>query len=536
MSTQNQLSQEEIKAIENYGDRIKTLKDFVTAVRKRPGYHNGSIGNKGMLNLGKEIFQNAVDQILEGASSCKGFKFFYDERSLEVEVEDSGLGIPFDQLIRVFNTPNTSKNYEKKPFEYSTGLHGAGSKIVNALSSVFIVESYRYDGTAARVEFEKGYPKYDKYKPIPNKEKKQGLKVYFIPDLEVMGDITLEWKEYYRLIKMILAQTPIGTYCEFKAIDINGKVFTETIENKDGILTDLIMKVKHPIIKPIVIFEDNGYCRLHCAFCFDGGGETGPDDVEHVTAFSNFCETVGGTHIDGTIEGITRWFINYMNNIYLSNQKAKDKLKVTSADIKNGLNVMISAAVLEAIFDGQSKNILSNVEMQGFCKEVVMKGLDQWSKSNPQDLAKISKFFKDMAELRTKAESSKAKIVTKYQANPLSGLPAKYIKPLGKEHLELLIVEGDSACGSATIARNKQTQGLFPIRGKIINAFRASKQAVFSNEEIQGIVRIILGSEYKRNFPVEDCKVEKVIFMADGDVDKSHCRKMLFAKPCGSSL
>ena len=349
-----QLSQEEIKAIETYGDRIKTLKDFVTAVRKRPGYHIGSISNNGFKNMGREIFQNAIDQIVEGVSSCKGFKFFYDERTLEIEVEDSGLGVPFDQIIRVFNTPNTSKNYEKQPYQYSSGMHGSGGKTVNALSSVFVVESYKYDGTAARVEFEKGYPKYDKYKPIPNKEKKQGLKVYFVPDLEIMGEINLEWKEFYRLIKIILSQTPIGSYCEFTAIDINGKKFTETIVNKDGIITDLITKVKHPIIKPIVIFEDNGYCRLHCAFCFDSGGETGPDDSEHVTAFSNFCETVGGTHIDGTIEGITRWFTMYMNNIYLSNQKAKDKLKVTAADIKNGLNVMISAAALDAVFGGQA--------------------------------------------------------------------------------------------------------------------------------------------------------------------------------------
>lgn len=450
------------KAIDSYGSRITTLKDFVTSVRKLPGYHIGAIGNIGFKNMGREIFQNAVDQILELASPCKGFIFDYDERTLEVTVEDiGGLGIPFNDIIRIFNTPNTSKNYEKKPFQYSSGMHGAGAKVCNALSEVFTVETYRYDGTAARMEFVKGYPKYDKPKMIPNKGKKQGTKISFIPDIDIMGEITLEWKEFYVLIKRILSQTEIGSFCNFSATDLSGKKYTEMIINKDGIITELISKVKRPIIKPIVVFADDGYHRLNCSFCYDAGDQDGPDDHESVTAFSNFCETVGGTHIDGTLEGITRWFTSYMNNIYLVNQKAKknDKLKVTNADIKSGLNVMISAAALNAVFDGQAKNILSNQDMIGFCKETVMKGLDEWSKSNPQDLSKLSRFFKDIAEIRQKAEGAKSKIVTKYQANSITGLPSKYVRPLGKENIELIIVEGDSALGTVEEGRDDQTQG-----------------------------------------------------------------------------
>ena len=519
----NELSKEAKAAIDNYADRIKTLKDFVTAVRKRPGYHIGAIGNRGFKNMGREIFQNAVDQILERCCTCSGFNFFYDERSLEISVEDiGGLGIPFDQIIRIFNTPNTSKNYEKKPFDYSSGNHGAGAKITNALSEIFIVESYKYDGTAAKVEFVKGYPKSDTPKMIPNKEKKQGTRITFVPDLEVMGSVSLGWEEFYSLTKKILAQTPIGSFCNFTAIDIHGKQISETIINKDGIVTDLIMKVKAPINKPIIISADDGYHKLDCAFCYDAGSdENGPDDRESVTAFSNFCETVGGTHIDGTLEGICRWFTNYMNNIYLINQKSKDKLKIVYNDIKNGLNVMISAAVLDAVWSGQAKDILSNEDMIGFCKETVMKGLDDWAKSNPQDLAKISRFLKDIAELRQKNEASKAKIVTKYKPNVLTGLPAKYIRPLGKENVELLIVEGDSAKGTVETGRDKYTQGIFPIRGKIANAFKYSKQAFFSNEEVQGITRIILGTDYRKGFDVNECKVKKVIFMADADVDRN---------------
>lgn len=534
MSTQ--LSQEQMQAIDNYGESIQTLGDYITAVRKIPGMYLGPLQGAGYTNQIREIFQNSVDQLLAEEYKATYIYLYINLQNFKVIVEDNGKGLPFDSMVRILTTPHTSKNYTKTKGQYSSGRHGQGMKVVNALSEYLIGESYRYDGKAVRLRTEKGYPTTEEPVPIPNPTKKQGTRIEFVPDLDILGDINVEWRHIFNLVKHIISLTPIGNSVDFECVDYDGKVYKEKIINKDGILTDLIMKVKHPIIKPIVLSDDDGERKLDIAFCYDSGGETGPDDRESITSFSNFCPTLGGTHVDGSIEGITRWFTMYMNNIYLNNQKAKDKIKVTAVDIKNGLNVMISAAHLEPNLIGQSKELLSNPDMVGFCKEVVMKGLDQWSKSNPQDLAKISKFFKDMAELRTKAESSKAKIVTKYQANPLSGLPAKYIKPLGKEHLELLIVEGDSACGSATIARNKQTQGLFPIRGKIINAFRASKQAVFSNEEIQGIVRIILGSEYKRNFPVEDCKVEKVIFMADGDVDKSHCRKMLFAKPCGSSL
>lgn len=523
------LSQDMKNSIDTYGDRVQTLKDFVTAVRKRPGQFIGPLHGAGLLNMIREIFQNSLDQLIAMDSPCDWFSVFYDERTLEIIVTDNGSGFPFDHIYRMLTTQYTSKNYEKKPGEYSSGLNGVGGKVVNALSETFIVESYRYDGTAVKVEFAKGYPKTPKPIKISNKEKLQGAKITFIPDREIMGDMVLEWKTVYTLIKQIMSLTPIGSRMDFEAIDINGIRFTETIINKDGIITDLIMKVKKPIIKPITVFADNGFCKVEAAFCYDFS-EDGMD-VEQVTSFSNFCPTIKGTHVTGCVDGVCRWFTNYMNNIYLVNQKtakSKDnKLKVISNDIKIGLNMFISAAHLEPEFTGQSKEILSNQDMEGFCKEVIMKGLDDWAKSNPQDLARLSRFFKDMAELRQKNDASKAKIATKYHSNPLSGLPSKYIRPLGKNNIELIIVEGESAKGTVETGRDKYTQGIFPIRGKIINAFKTTKQNFFSNEEVQGITRIMLGTDYKKNFPVEEMKVDKVIFMADADIDGDHIASLL---------
>ena len=140
------------EAIDNYGSRIKTLKDFVTAVRTRPGMYIGPLSNKGLLNCMREIFQNAVDQMLDPLSPCNWFSFFYDERSREVIVTDNGSGFPKDDIIRILTTQHTSKNFEKQLGDYSSGLNGIGAKVVNALSYSFIVESYKYDGTAVRVE------------------------------------------------------------------------------------------------------------------------------------------------------------------------------------------------------------------------------------------------------------------------------------------------------------------------------------------------------------------------------------------------
>lgn len=512
------LDQNMKESVDNYGSRVKTLKDFVSAVRLRPGMYIGPIGNDGFLNMIREIFQNSIDQIVDPTSPCEWFSLFYDERTMEVVIKDNGLGFPFKDIIRMLTTQHTSKNFEKKPGEYASGMNGVGAKVVNALSETFVVESYHYSGKAVKVEFSKGYPKTQEPVEIDNKSKIQGSEVSFIPDVEILGELSLEWKSVYKLVKQIMSLTPLGTSMNFEAIDINGKRFTEDIINKDGIITDLIQKVKHPIIKPIVVNLDDGFRKIECAFCYDSGDElSGPDDKENVTAFSNFCPTMKGTHIDGCIDGITRWFVAYMNNIYLINQKSKDKLKVTNVDIKSGLNIMISAAHLEPIFTGQAKEVLSNADMLGFCKDVVMKGLDEWSKANPQDLARLSRFFKDIAEVRQKSEASKAKIVTKYQKNAINGLPAKYVRPIGKDNIELIIVEGDSAKGTVEIGRDTYTQGIFPIRGKIANAFKMTRQNFFSNEEVHAITNIILGGEYRRGFDVKECKVSKVIFMADAE-------------------
>ena len=154
--------------------------------------------------------------------------------------------------------------------------------------------------------------------------------------------------------------------------------------------------------------------------------------------------------------------------------------------------------------------------MDPFCKNVVSTGLDNWAKNNPNDLAKVAKFIKDIATIRERADKEKVKIATTYEASSFgSGLPIKYVRPTGKEHLELIICEGDSAKGPIVKCRDTKRQGIIPVKGKIISAFSNSYSKVFSNAEIQGIIKILFGGPYRKDLTVEDCKFEKIIFASD---------------------
>ena len=182
-----------IENIDNYADRISTIEDFVKVVRQSPGYHCGSIGNSGFLNLIREIAQNSIDQVSDPSSPGSWVILTYDENTLVVTCEDNGLGIPFTDMVRIFTKENTSKNYTKKPYEYSSGLHGVGAKVTNALSEWFTVESYRYDGEARRLDMVDGYPTGEPYK-IPNPDMKQGTKISFKPHGGVLGELDLSYE------------------------------------------------------------------------------------------------------------------------------------------------------------------------------------------------------------------------------------------------------------------------------------------------------------------------------------------------------
>ena len=505
--------------IKNYNKQIVTLEDFVQAVRQMPGMYIGHKGNKGFITMIREVFQNATDEIIKSSSPADRGSVTFDERSLEVTIEDNGRGIPFDDIIRIMTSEHTSSNYEKEDGEFSSGMHGVGAKVTNALSTRFTVKSYIL-GEAKQVEFIEGYPKSDPIK-IPN-DGRQGTIVSFIPSLDIMGNIDVDHKEVLGLINKILPLLPLKTVIDFTYITMDGKKHSAPLINEDGIVSLLINKTQEPLITPVSLSQFTG--KMVAEVMFTYGLEEGLS--EDISSYANLCPTKDGTHVDGFIDGITKFFRDYMNKIYLNGNK---KIYVNNNDIRTGLKAVVAVKHIKPVFTGQAKEHFDNADMQDFVRTTVIKGLEEWSKVNPKDLGKVAKFLKDMAEARIKSDDTKIKLTNNYKQSPLNpNMPLKYAKPAGKRGtgLELLIVEGDSAGDQVKEARDKTRQGVFPIRGKLPNALSTPKVKFLNNEEISGIITII-GAGYGKNCDVSKCVFDKVIIGSDADADGDHIATLI---------
>lgn len=510
------LSKEQVEYIKHYGEKIKDIESFIEGVRRLPGMYIGAKGNVGWKACFREIFQNAIDESLRKLSPCNYIKVTFDERSQSALIEDNGSGIPHGKIIHIYTTERSSSNYEKNPGEYTSGAHGVGSGVALALSKHFEVTSYIL-GEAVHVEFNEGKPWKKGEQKIPCPSGRQGTTVFMSPDMNILGPVNLSCAEIYDLIMKIIPIVDIGTRVDFIGYDINGNMtYDKQLINTDGPITGLYMITKSPIVAPICFAADNGTMKAEVMFTYDAGDM---DAFSDVLSYANFTPTTEGTHVDGFLNGLTKWFRNYMNKFYLN---ANSKVTIVPNDIKTGLKAVVSAAHLFPVFKGQFKGILSNEDMVPFIESLTMSALDDWSKKNPNDLQKICKFIKGIADIRIKTDDSKIKLSNQYEKSSVSGDPKKYVKPAGKKDLELFIVEGDSALGTSRGARDPETQGIFPIRGKLLNAFNTPKARFLQNPEIASIIKLVTGDDrnYGRNLDMKKVKWDKIIFMTDADPDK----------------
>ena len=512
------------KKIDEYNKEIKTLEDIVKSMRQAPGMYIGPIGNQGFLTIIKEIYQNAIDEFMKNktnSSPCTMVKVYYDARTKETIVEDNGRGLPFDDILRIITEPHTSSHYnEPKPSEYSAGVHGIGAKATNAFSSIFIVESRIYNKGIKKMTFKEGYLVDEQL--FENPEKLQGTKITFRPS-ECLGNLTVTTGDIYNLIESIVPLTSIGDKVYLDVTETNGETTNFVLENTDGLSTYLYDMTTEPLIEPITTKMDNGTMKIEFSFTYAMDSHPEPS----IVTFANYCYVRnGGIHLKSFLSSLCSYYKNYMNNVYMSNNNAKKKITITNEDIRTGLKCALSTCHVRPIFTGQAKDELSNEDIEPYMKEVVYKTLDKWASENPQSLQKLCKYFKEVATLRLKAEDSRKKVSKSYKPSAINGLPYKYDIPKAKKNLELLIVEGDSAKGSVKNIRNEY-QGLFPIKGKIPNAFRKSEKEMLANEEINGIMTIISDGKYGSKFNIEKCKFDKIIFLADSDKDGSHINSLL---------
>ena len=518
---ESKLTKEQIDNIKGYNDQIKTLESFIQAIQLRPTMYIGSRGSKGFLNMGREIFQNGIDQIMMANGICNTIIVSYDENSKTFIIEDNGFGIPFNNIVRIFSSQHTGKNFEKKEGDFSSGTFGTGSKATNALSNYFLVRSYIL-GEGREMRFEKGIPVYEDEKIIPNDDNKQGTVIEFQVNEEIMGDCELSWEIPFTLFSVIMSLAKTGSALIFNAVTKSGEVINECFINKDGIATELINKTTKPLIKPIFISEYTGEKTVDLVFTYDSEDL----DVEDITSYANMSPTTGGTHVNGFLDGLCQFFRNYMNKIYLAGNK-KNKLVIINNDVKVGLKAMIHVKHINPDLEGQSKERLTNSDVQGFVKDVTIKQLDEWSKNNAGDLQKLCKYIKDVAEIRVKNDKSKEKIINKYNTSSIIDLPPKYEKPSVKDKSmwEFWIVEGDSAGGSAVNGRMAY-QGILPIRGKMPNAFTTKREKFLNNEEVKAFFAIV-NAGIGKNFDINKVEWSKIIIGADADVDGLHISTLI---------
>lgn len=518
------------KKIRDYSSQIKTIKNFAEAVRKTPGQYIGYIGNKGHINMIREVLQNSMDELEKEDSPCNHIWVEYYEEDRRFVCRDNGRGIPFDNMNRIFAEEHTSSNYTKKPGEFSSGRHGVGAKVTNALSHEFQVQSYLCkdvspDGKAhARmIKYQEGACVTGGEKNIPNKQNYQGSIVWFTPSNQIMGAITTTCDDVMTLISTLLPLMKIGAVIDFHGVTIDGQIVDRHLENKDGINTFLIFKApKDMLVYPIEFHAMNEQKTMKADISLSWI-QKGLDKPEDIVSFANMCPTINqSSHVTGFLDAVCNYFRVYMNKIFLPKNS---KVVIQNSDIRTGMIAAVSVFHIEPMFSGQAKEIFSNKDIIPFEKEIIKAGLDAWTKKNANDVQRLCKFFKDVATLRMKSDDQKITLLKK-SVSVLSGLPNKYLKPVGKNHLELVLVEGDSAMSPCGTGRDPQRQGIFPLRGKVKNAMCCSKADFFKNEECKAIYTI-LGCGEGKNCDPSKCKFEKIIFLGDADMDGLHIRSLL---------
>ena len=513
-------TKEQIDAIKRYGEQIKTIKLFVDSVRQNPGEYLSSIRNEGWMNATREVVQNSTDEMNRPESICTKVWVEYFEGTNRCIVSDNGRAIPPEDIIRVFTREHTSVNFTKRKGVYSSGLHGVGAKCTNAVSKRFTVYSYRL-GKGYRIDFAEGKP-LDKYKmkpvEIPNKDNRQGLVIDFEPDTKIMKEITITCEQVLSFLENLVPLLKIGAEIEYIGHKADKKtVIKKVLVNTDGVKTFLIRQTERPMIKPIIFNYDTGEMKVEVAMTFEGNASAAPN----VITFANMTpvNTQLSTPSNGFFQGVHQFFRNYMNKIFFANNK--HKLDITNGDVTTSLVAAVSAYHMNVMFDGQAKNVCKNDDLVDFVKQVTIKALRDWSNKFPEDLQKLCEFFRQVAKARINSEKGRENITKKYKTNSFLDLPRGFVKATGdpkKYPWELYIVEGLSAKAPCASGRNPLFQAIFPIRGKMLNAFSTPRDRFLQNEEARGLITVI-DSGYGKNFDITRCNYDKIILLPDADYD-----------------
>ena len=507
-----------------YGaDQIQIL-EGLEAVRKRPGMYIGSTSSRGLHHLVYEIVDNAVDEALAGF--CTEIQVIINQDN-SITVIDNGRGIPvginhkagIPAVEVVFTILHAGGKFGGGGYKVSGGLHGVGASVVNALSTWLEVTICR-EGKVYQQRYERGKTMYP-LKMVGECDPEQtGTKVVFLPDSEVFEETLYD----YDILKQRLREMAFLT----KGLKIILK------DSREGMEREKIFHYEGGI-REFVSYLNRSKEALYPEIIYCEGQQNGVSvevAMQHNDSYTENCygfvnninTPEGGTHIVGFRNALTKTFNDYARKNKLLKESEPN---LSGDDIREGLTAIVSVKIEEPQFEGQTKQKLGNSEARGAVDNVVSKQLEIFLEENPS-VAKVI-VEKSVLAQRAREAARKARDLTRRKsALDNMSLPGKLADCSDKnpENCEIYIVEGDSAGGSAKTARNRVTQAILPLRGKILNVEKARLDKIYSNAEIKAMITAF-GTGIHEDFDITKLRYHKIIIMTDADVDGAHIATLL---------
>jgi len=506
----------------SYGEGDIQVLEGLEAVRKRPGMYIGSTGIRGLHHLVYEVVDNSVDEALAGHCDSVAVTIHPDA---SVTVVDNGRGIPVgmhekegrpaaEVVLTVLHAGG--KFGEGGGYKVSGGLHGVGVSVVNALSERLHLEVQR-EGAVWTQDYERGAPQSELTQGA--KTKATGTTVTWLPDAEIFD--TLDY-DYATLAERMRETAFLTRGLRITLIDERGEGQSEEFFAEGGIVDFVahLNETKDLLHKKCVYFEgesDEG--QVEIAMQWNTGYQ------ESIFSFANNINThEGGSHLSGFRSALTRTLNAYAREKGLLKEKDPN---LTGDDVREGLTAVISVKLQDPQFEGQTKTKLGNPPIEGFVQGIVNRKLAEFLEENPADARKV--VMKSIDAARARAAARKARDLTRRKsALENSTLPGKLADCTVRDPslAELFIVEGDSAGGSAKQARDRSTQAVLPLFGKIINVEKNRIDKVLANDAVQNLITAI-GTGVHEEFDIEEARYHKLVITTDADVDGAHIRTLI---------